>query len=132
MTQSRYQMRVVLPVLLLAFEVLGCSSRIRIEVTDTSAGRPNFRFSSNMGNRGVDMDYLTVEAQATKENVCFLLIADPHVRGIEAWQYGQAIPGARMEGCVLPLAGGRYRVRIKAGNGTWPYKDFEVALKVKP
>lgn len=132
MTPSRCQMGVGLLLVLLVFGVWSCNSNIRIEALDSSAGRPNFRFSSNIWKRGVDMDYLTVENQATKENVCLLLIADPHVRGIEGWQYGQPIPGARMEGCVPPLAGGRYRVRIKAGNGTWPHQDFDVASTARP
>jgi hypothetical protein len=126
MIQSRWQGRTFSLLLVLALEALGCRPWIRIEALDPSEGTPRFRFSSNIWRRGVDLDYLTVETQATRENVCFLLISDPSVRGIETWQYGQSIPGSRMEGCVPPLPSGRYRVRIKAGNGTWPYKDFEV------
>jgi hypothetical protein len=72
------------------------------------------------------MDFLTVRDQAKAEDVCFLFMSDPGIRGVEEWQYGQTVPGSRMEGCMPPLPAGRYQVRIKANNGTRPYKDFEV------
>jgi hypothetical protein len=78
------------------------------------------------------MDFLTVRDQTKGEDVCFLLISDPGIRRIEEWQYGQAVAGTRMEGCEPPLPAGRYQVRIKANNGTRPFKDFEVNSKAKP
>ena len=132
MRLSTWETRLFLLTFALLPEVAGCNSRVQIDVLNPSEGRPRFKFSSNRAGRGVDMDILTVRNQTKGEDICFLLISDPGIRRIEEWQYGQDVPGTRMEGCSPPLPAGRYQVRIKANNGTRPFKDFEVNSDAKP
>jgi hypothetical protein len=115
--------------LALVLELAGCKfwhrAPTKISVFDFAAGRPRFQFLAGAELPGVHVDYLTIRDENKQEDICFVLISDPTIREIAEWQYGRPIGQSKMEGCVPPLAPGRYEIRVKA-NGRHVREKFEV------